>query len=168
MHEPNTPKALELYRKFTRFPMGNWLFSRMVCLRAPYFSSIAPQFLELAPGAARVSMKNRRRVRNHIGTVHAIAMCNLCELAAGTMTEVSMPRGMRWIPKSMNVEYLAAARTDLLATASIPGPVVPGDAFELPVTTEVTDSHGTVVVRAIINMWISPTTVRPRRTSKID
>lgn len=156
MHSPNIPKVLELYRKFARFPMGKWLFSQMVCLRAPYFSSIAPRFMELAPEAARVSMKNRRRVRNHIGTVHAIAMCNLCELAAGTMAEASMPKGMRWIPKGMRVEYLAAARTDLEATASIPGPVVPGDAFELPVTTEVTDRHGKVVMRAIISMWISP------------
>jgi len=156
MSDPNIPKVLELYRNFARFPMGKWLFSKLVCFRAPYFASIAPRFLELGPGAALVSMRNRRRVRNHIGTVHAIAICNLCELAAGTMTEASMPRGMRWIPKGMTVEYLAPARTDLEASATIPGPVVPGDAFDLPVTTEVRDRQGTVVVRAVIKMWISP------------
>ncbi len=156
MLKPYIPKVLELYRNFARFPMGKWLFSQLVCFRAPYFGSIAPLFRELAPGTAQVSMKNRRRVRNHIGTVHAIAMCNLCELAAGTMTEASTPREMRWIPKGMTVEYLAAARSDLQATASIPGPIVPGDAFELPVTTEVTDHEGTVVMRALITMWISP------------
>ncbi|NNF51787.1 MAG: DUF4442 domain-containing protein [Gammaproteobacteria bacterium] len=156
MTDPGIPKVLELYRNFARFPMGKWLFSKLVCLRAPYFSSIAPRFAELGPGAALVTMRNRRRVRNHIGTVHAIAICNLCELAAGTMTEVSMPRGMRWIPKGMTVEYLAPAKTSLRASATIPGPVVFGDAFELPVSTEVTDRHGTVVVRAVIRMWISP------------
>lgn len=156
MDHTHVPKALELYRKFARFPMGKSLFSRIVCWRAPYFGSISPRFVELRPGEAVVVMKNRRRVRNHIGTVHAIAMCNLCELAAGTMTEVSMPAGMRWIPKGMSVEYLAAARTDLRATARIPGTVLAGDAFELPVTTEVRDSSDELVMRATIRMWISP------------
>lgn len=160
MRDPHIPKVLELYRKFARFPMGKWLFSKLVCFRAPYFASIDSRFLELEAGSALVAIKNRRRVRNHIGTVHAIAICNLCELAAGTMTEASMPKGMRWIPKGMTVEYLAPARTDLRATASIPGPVVPGDAFELPVTTEVRDKQGTVVVRAVITMWISPSKKR--------
>lgn len=150
------PRVLELYRNFARYPMGKWLFSRIVCLKAPYFASIAPVFEQLEPGQARVRMKNRRRVRNHLGGVHAIAMCNLCELAAGTMTDASMPPGMRWIPKAMSVQYLAPARSQLWATARIPGPVVPGDAFELPVTAEVTDSDGKTVMSAIITMWISP------------
>lgn len=156
MNPPRIPKTLKLYRNFSRFPMGKWLFSRAVCLKAPYFASISPRFVTLAPGEARVRMPNRRKVRNHIGTVHAIAMCNLCELAAGTMTDASMPEGMRWIPKGMTVEYLAPASSDLEVLARIPGPLVPGDAFELPVTAEVTDAGGTVVVRAVINMWISP------------
>lgn len=156
MTSARIPKVLELYRKFSRFPMGKWLFSRVVCLKAPYFASISPAFDSLAPGEARVRMRNRRKVRNHIGTVHAIAICNLCELAAGTMTDASMPEGMRWIPKSMSVEYLARAATDLSAVARIPGPVAVGDPFELPVTTEVTDTSGNIVVRAEIRMWISP------------
>lgn len=110
---------------------------------------------------AVVSMKNRRRVRNHIGTVHAIAMCNLCELAAGTMTDASVPAGMRWIPKGMQVEYLNKATTDLVATAQLPGPIIPGDAFELPVVTEVRDSAGVIVLKATITMWVSPKKPRP-------
>ena len=156
MSENSTPRTLRLYRKFTRFPMGKWLFSRTVCLTAPYFGSISPRFESLEPGKAVVSMKNRRRVRNHIGTVHAIAMCNLCELAAGTMTDVSVPAGMRWIPKGMQVEYLNKATTDLVATAQLPGPIIPGDAFELPVVTEVRDSAGVIVLKATITMWVSP------------
>lgn len=161
MNPPHIPKALELYRNFSRFPMGKWLFSQVVCLKAPYFASISPRFESLAPGEARVRMRNRRKVRNHIGTVHAIAMCNLCELAAGTMTDVSMPPEMRWIPKGMTVEYLAPARSDLEVVARIPGPVIPGDAFDLPVTAEVSDTSGTVVVRAVIDMWISPRKPKP-------
>lgn len=156
MTDKPAPQTLRLYRKFTRFPMGKWLFSRAVCLKAPYFASIVPRFLSLESGKAEVAMKNRRRVRNHIGTVHAIAMCNLCELAAGTMTEASMPPGMRWIPKAMQVDYLNKASTDLVATARLDGPLVAGEAYELPVSVKVTDASGQVVLSVVITMWISP------------
>ena len=63
-------------------------------------------------------MTKRRAVTNHIGTVHAIAMCNLAELAAGTMTEISIPPSMRWLPKGMAVEYLKKAESDVEALAT--------------------------------------------------
>ena len=156
MTDKPAPRTLRLYRKLAHFPMGKWLFSRIVCQAAPYFGSIRPRFLSLAPGRAEVAMKNRRRVRNHIGTVHAIAMCNLCELAAGTMTDASMLPGMRWIPKSMQVEYLAKAGTDLVASARLTEPLQAGESYELPVTAEVRDTTGRIVLRAVITMWISP------------
>ena len=59
--------------------------------RAPYFGTIRPSFLDLQPKLCRVAMKKRRAVENHIGTVHALAMGNLCELAAGMCTEVTIP-----------------------------------------------------------------------------
>src|SRR3954467_6345925 len=99
-------RALQAWAKLEKLPFGRFLFSRFICFKAPYFASISPRFEELRPGFARVSMRKRRAVTNHIGTVHAIAMCNLAELAAGTMTEVSIPASMRWLPKGMTVEYL--------------------------------------------------------------
>ena len=64
-------------------------------------------------------MRKRRAVQNHIGTVHAIAMCNLAEIAAGTMTEISIPASMRWLPKGMQVEYLKKADSDVEAIATV-------------------------------------------------
>ena len=89
------------------------------CKRAPYFGTIRPKFLDLEPKLCRVTMKKRRAVENHIGTVHALAMGNLCELAAGLCTEVTIPVGMRWIPRGMTIEYLAKAETDVVATARL-------------------------------------------------
>ncbi|MDX4011252.1 alpha/beta fold hydrolase, partial [Pseudomonas aeruginosa] len=79
--------------------------------------SIAPQFVELRPGYAEVTFPKRREVLNHIGTVHAIALCNAAELASGTMTDASIPAGHRWIPRGMTVEYLAKATGDVRAVA---------------------------------------------------
>ena len=78
--------ALSAWRRLQAKPFGKAIFSRAVCFKAPYFGTISPRFAELQPGRARVSMRKRRAVQNHIGTVHAIAMCNLAELAAGTVT----------------------------------------------------------------------------------
>ncbi|HEX4857605.1 MAG TPA: hotdog fold domain-containing protein, partial [Usitatibacteraceae bacterium] len=109
---------LSLWRRMEPRPLGKWLFSRAVCAKAPYFATIRPRFEVLEPGRAVVSMKKRRAVENHIGTVHAIACCNLAEIAAGTMMEASLPKSMRWLPRGMQVEYRKKAETDLSAHAA--------------------------------------------------
>lgn len=147
--------ALAAWQRFETLPLGKILFSRAVCFKAPYFSSISPRFEELRPGFARVSMRKRRSVTNHIGTVHAIAMCNLAEIAAGTLTEVSIPPSMRWLPKGMQVDYLRKAETDVEATATLPT-VEEGAARDVPATVEVKDREGQVVCRAVITMWVTP------------
>lgn len=92
-------------------------FSVMVCQQAPYFSTIAPELVELKPTYAEARMPFRKEITNHIGTVHAIAMCNAAELVAGLMTDASIPAGSRWIPQGMTVQYLAKAKTGLRAVA---------------------------------------------------
>jgi acyl-coenzyme A thioesterase PaaI-like protein len=85
---------------------GRWLFSRLVCWRAPYFATIRPTVESLQAGRCVVRLRDRRRVRNHLGTVHAIALCNAAELAGGLATDAAMPPQLRWIPKGMQVRYL--------------------------------------------------------------
>lgn len=100
-------------------------------------------------------MRKRRAVFNHIGTVHAIAICNLAEMAAGTMTEVTVPSTHRWIPKEMTVKYLKMAKTDLTAIATPHAALdwsVPG---EFKVDVRVRDLQGELVVEALITMWVT-------------
>ena len=151
------PPILALFRRISRWPGGHWLFSRAVCLKAPYFATIAPRFVLLEPGRCEVRMRDRRRVHNHLGTVHAIALCNLAELSAGVMTDATLPAGMRWIPKGMNVEYLKKAKGTMHAVAAPDQPLVSNDTgYDAPVTVEVRNEAGTTVFRARIAMWVSP------------
>lgn len=153
----NTDKnrALRAWERLESKPFGKTLFSKAICWKAPYFATIHPRIEEFRPGYARVSMRKRRSVQNHIGTVHAIAICNLAEMAAGTLTEISIPASMRWLPKGMTVEYLKKAETDVEAHATVE--LLPeGAARDLPVTVEVKDRAGQVVVRAVITMWVTP------------
>ncbi len=151
----NSP-ALAAWKKLSGMPGGRWLFSRFVSMKAPYFASIGAQFVELRPGYCELQLKKRRKVLNHIGTMHAIAMCNMAELAAGTMTDVSIPSTHRWIPKGMTVDYLAKAETDLRAVAALDPIPAFAEATEVPVSVNVIDTNGTQVFRAVIRMWISP------------
>lgn len=148
--------SLSIWQSLSNKPAGKWLFSRVICWKAPYFGTIRPRFVELRPGYCEVRIRKRRAVQNHIGTVHAIAVCNMAELAAGTMTEITTPVTHRWIPKRMSVEYLGKAATDLKAVAVI-DPLPQFDAaMDLPVSVEVTDTNDELVFRALITMWISP------------
>ncbi|MBB5015107.1 hotdog fold domain-containing protein [Rehaibacterium terrae] len=151
------PALLRLHRRITRWPAGTWLFSRAVCFRAPYFASISPRITVLEPGRCEVRIADRRRVHNHIGTVHAIALCNMAELAAGLMTDVTIPTTMRWIPKGMQVEYLKKAVGPMRAVATpLEAPREAAEGYELPVEVVVTDRGGETVFTARIRMWVSP------------
>jgi acyl-coenzyme A thioesterase PaaI-like protein len=152
--ESATPAVLGHYQRLARWPAGRWLFARIVCFSAPYFASIRPRFQELRPGLCQVSLRKRRAVLNHIGTVHAIAMANLCELACGMLMEVSIPTTMRWIPRGMTIEYLRKAESGVIATARL-DKTAWGEAEDVGVPVSVTARDGTEVVRAVITMYVS-------------
>lgn len=154
-------KTLALYERMRRWPAGHWLFTRAICFKAPYFGSISPLIEVLEPGRCVARLRRHRRITNHIGSVHAIAMCNLAELVGGMMTEVSLPDSMRWIPKGMTVEYVKKAMGTIRGVATPAIPIVASDSgYPLPVDVVLTDDAGDVVFRATISMWMSP---RPAR-----
>jgi acyl-coenzyme A thioesterase PaaI-like protein len=151
-------KLLALWQRMQGWPLGGWLFSRAVCFKAPYFGTISPRIVLLENGRCEALIEDRRRVHNHLGTVHAIALCNLAELTAGVMTDASLPPGMRWIPKGMSVQYLKKARGALRGVATPARPIVASAAgYDLPVDVAVFDGAGERVFAAQIEMWLSPT-----------
>lgn len=151
-----TPRVLALWKKLGSKPGGRWLFSRMVCFKAPYFATIRPSVDRLEPGRCEVSISKRRHVHNHIGTVHAIAMCNMAELAGGLMTDVTVAPDYRWIPKGMTVAYKAKATTDLVAVARPADPDVQlGDGMEYITEVSIRDDADQEVMNAQITMWVS-------------
>ena len=152
--------VLKLYRRMADKPGGKLLFSQAVARKAPFFITIAPRIIELDQTRSVVRIPKRRAITNHIGTVHAIAMCNLAEFAGGLLTEVACPPSARWIPKGMTVEYLAKAETDLIGTSVFPQDVDWAVAQEVPVPVEVRDLNDVLVFRAEIRMYCSPKPLR--------
>src|SRR6187431_1774386 len=111
------PSVLEMYRTMSKLPQGERVFSRAFTLKAPYFASIKPRFIDLRPNYAELVIPKRRGVHNHIGTVHAIALCNGLEAAMGALAEATIPTDKRWIPKGMDISYTAKATSDITCIA---------------------------------------------------
>ena len=156
----STP-ILPLFRRLSSKPGGKWLFSRLVCLKAPYFASIAPRIELLEPGRAVATLRHRRAVTNHLGTVHAIALCNLAEFTGGLACDVSIPASMRWIPRGMTVEYLKKAVGSMRATATPAfAPRDAAEGYELPFDVVIENPQGEAVFKASIAMWVSPRSKR--------
>jgi acyl-coenzyme A thioesterase PaaI-like protein len=102
----------------------------------------------------KASMKNRKAVHNHLKTVHAIAMCNLCEFTGGILMEASIPKHRRWIPVAMTVNYVAKAKTDLTATCDL-SHVDWDTCDEVICNVSVRDTSDVEVMNAAITMKVS-------------
>ena len=153
-YKPSKSPVLKLWKSLGKNSFGKWMVSKIVCFKAPYFSSIKPRFTNIEPGCVEVSMKKRRSVQNHIQTVHAIAMCNAAELAGGTCLDVSLTSSMRWIPVGMEVQYLKMAKTDLKIICQIDN-YDWNEAQDVIMPVGVFDTDGDEVFHADITMRIS-------------
>ena len=145
----------DLYKTVTALPQGKRLFSIAFAQKAPYFASAHIAVQEMAPHRGEVVVPKRRSTKNHIGTVHAIAACNGLEAAMGLLAEATCPPDMRWLPKGMDVEYLAKSDTDLTCIAETSEADWAG-APDVPVTVKAVTKNGTVTVQGTIHLWVTP------------
>jgi acyl-coenzyme A thioesterase PaaI-like protein len=153
---PAPPKLLSVYRSLERLPLGREIFSQGLRFAAPYFRTIPARIESVEPGRVTARMSHMPWVRNHLGGVHAIALCNLAELAMGALAEATIPRTHRWIPAAMSVEYRAKAKGTMHATATAELPDVLADKQEIAVNVSVADDAGTEVFTAVITIWVTP------------
>jgi acyl-coenzyme A thioesterase PaaI-like protein len=148
-------EVLTLWKRAGRLPAGDRVFSRLFAMRAPYFGSVRPRFTVIEPSHAELVVRDRRRVHNHLGTVHAIALCNGLEAAMGALAEASIPRDRRWITKGMQVAYTAKAVGDVTCIAETDPEVWCGDDPDVPVRVRGELADGTVVVEGVISLWVT-------------
>ncbi|MCP2289405.1 hotdog fold domain-containing protein [Nocardia amikacinitolerans] len=151
--------TLRGWKKLPDNRLGHALFSLGMVARVPYFGTVLPSVVRLEPGLCEVTSPKWFGIHNHLGTFHAIAACNLAEVAMGMLSEATVPTTHRWIPKAMNVQYLAKAETGLRAVAKLPeipdfAAITEGRDLVVPVS--IYDKHGLEVVHADITTWVTP------------
>ena len=108
---------LQLWNRLSKLPAGRWLFSRILGWKVPYTGSIGADVEVLEPGHAIIKLKDRRCVRNHLDSVHAVALVNLGEVTTGLTLTASLPAKARIILRSISITYHKKARGTLISEA---------------------------------------------------
>ena len=147
------------WRRLSGLPGGKTVFSLIVGWMAPYSGTLGARVAELEPGWCRVTLRDRRRVRNHLASVHAMALANLAEMASGLAVLVGLPPGIQGIVTGFSITYKKKARGLLTAECRVTGlDVTTEQEYEAGVT--VSDAQGDVVATATARWRLRPI---PRR-----
>ncbi len=152
-HINSENNILRWWQRLSAIPAGSILFGLLLGWFAPYSGTIRSRVEVLEPGYVRIILRDRRRVRNHLKSIHAIALINLGEIATGLAILTTLPANMRGIVLGLNAEYLKKARGKLTACASFELPAITDDKTKCQVNAEIVDEAGDLV--AIISAsWL--------------
>ena len=149
------PGLRKQWHRASTIPGGKWLFSRLLRLRVPYTGSLGATVRVLEPGYCEVRLRDTRRLRNHLHSIHAMALANLGEMVTGLALVNGLPDNTRAILTGFSIEYLKKARGTLLAQCrcNVPQGNDPGD---VDIDGEIRDSEGVVVATVRARWRIGP------------
>lgn len=145
----------EAWDRLAAVPGGSWVFSKLVGRAAPYTGTIDAHVVELRENYAKVVLRDRPAVRNHLKSVHAIALANLAELCGNVAVAYTLPDDARFIVAGIEVEYLKKARGTLTAESR---PEIPraNTRQEYRVVVEIRDASGALCTRATLRTLVGP------------
>ena len=145
----------DLWDRLQGLPGGKLIFSRLVGETAPYTGTIRARVEELRRGRAVVSMRDRRRVRNHLRSVHAVALVNLAELTGNVALAYSLPDDARFIVAGISIDYVKKARGTIRGVCDCPVPETSERReYEVPVSLQ--NEAGEEVARATLRSLVGP------------
>lgn len=125
------------------------MFSLFFGWMVPYSGSVRPRIRTLEPGHAEVEIPDRRGNRQHLRSIHAIALMNVAEQASGLALLTGLPEGVRGIVTGISMQYFRKARGTIRAVSRVAPPEVTGD-LEFDVIADCIDRQGELVARATV------------------
>lgn len=172
--EPPTPKSkqgienrvLAMWQKLGTNRLGRKLFNLILSRSVPYSGSIKAKVTCMESGFVKVILKDRRKIRNHLNSIHAIALANLGELASGLAMITALPIGTRSIVTNLEIEYLKKARGCLLAEGRASPPNVVNEPVNSLATADIMDEEGDLVACVTVLWRLSPKVDSDKSISK--
>ncbi len=156
---PSVEKRGNLIRdswdRLSAVPGGKTIFSRLVGITAPYTGSMGARVLELRRGFARTELSDRRKVRNHLDCVHAIALANLAELTGNVAVAYTLPDDARFIVAGMSIDDLKKARGTISATSTCPL-ISTSTEEDYEIEVSLKDRGGDEVAHAVLKTLVGP------------
>jgi len=147
--------VLALWRFCSPLPFGPALFMLVFGRQVPYSGALGARVRRLEPGRVRLELADRRGVRNHLNSIHAVALANLGELASGLAMTTALPAGLRGIVRGLDVEYLKKARGTLSVEAEVTVPEVRANT-DFDVRAEIRDAASEPVARITVRWRLGP------------
>lgn len=148
-------RLLALWRRLSALPGGEWLFGKIFARTVPYSGSVKPRIKILEPGHAEVEIPDIRANRQHLGSVHAIALMNVAEMASGLAMMAGLPDGVRGIVTSLSMTYHKKARGTIRAVSRVTVPTVTVDQ-DFEVLAECFDPSGAKVATGVVHWRLGP------------
>jgi acyl-coenzyme A thioesterase PaaI-like protein len=87
--------------------------------RVPFVGTARLQIEELSERRVVTRLRNRRRVRNHIGTLHAAAVTLAAETASGFAVGMNLPDDKLPLMKTLQVDFVKRNHGGIRMTASL-------------------------------------------------
>lgn len=154
---PSPGRALLAYwQRLAPLPFGKRLFSWAVGRTAPYTGTVGGVYTDVRPGYARVLLRDRRAVRNHLASVHAVALVNLAEMTSGVALLTALPPGVRGIVTGLSIDYRKKARGRLVCETHADAPAAVTESLTHDVHATITDAEGDVVAVCTAHWRLSP------------
>ncbi len=148
-------RLLALWRRLQDWPAGEWIFARIFSYTVPYSGSVKPRIRVLEPGHAEVEIPDIRANRQHLGSVHAIALMNVAEMTSGLAMMAGLPDHIRGIVTDLRMTYHKKARGTIRAVSRVTVPDVTSDQG-LEVLAECFDPSGTLVATGRVTWRLGP------------
>jgi acyl-coenzyme A thioesterase PaaI-like protein len=149
-------QLLANWQRLAAWPFGKQLFSWVVGRTAPYTGSVGGRYTDVRPGYARVELRDRRAVRNHLASIHAVALVNLAEMTSGVALMTALPPGVRGIVTGLSIEYIKKARGTLSCETTTTAPSDVTTPLTFDVVADIHDATGDLVARATVHWRLSP------------
>ena len=147
---------LRNWERLSGLPFGKRLFSWAVGRTAPYTGSVGGVYTDVRPGYARVELRDRKAVRNHLASVHAVALVNLAEMTSGVALMTALPPGVRGIVTGLSIDYLKKARGTLVCTTTAQAPTHVSEPITHDVQADIVNTDGDLVARCLVHWRLSP------------